>query len=260
VSPFLDDRRGVLRTAPDGTGSLERRAPTARLAPYITWYWSVSWDLRGHPPHRQVTLPHPSAHLIFELGEAMLYGPPRQRFERELSDVGRVVGVRFSGGGLAALLGGPPPVGPLPASTLDGLDGPALAAAVAAATDMSTVVGVLDAALTAILPAEVDPALEVIDRALLAVEDSGLVRVDELAERLGLGVRSLQRLFARYVGLSPGWVIRRRRLQEVALRATSGEPVDWSQLAVQLGYYDQAHLVRDFTAAVGEPPARYSAR
>jgi AraC-like DNA-binding protein len=109
-----------------------------------------------------------------------------------------------------------------------------------------------------VLPAEVDPALEVIGRAMRAIEDPGLVRVDDLAERRGLGVRSVQRLFARYVGLSPGWVIRRRRLQEVALRATSDEPVDWSSLAVRLGYYDQAHLVRDFTAAVGESPARYS--
>jgi AraC-like DNA-binding protein len=36
--------------------------------------------------------------------------------------------------------------------------------------------------------------------------------------------------------------------------------VDWSSLAAELGYYDQAHLIRDFTAAVGEPPGRYSAR
>jgi AraC-like DNA-binding protein len=251
----------VLRTAPDGTGSLERRAPAAAVAPYVTWYWAVSWDLRGRPPHRQATLPHPSAHLIIEHAEALLYGPPRHRFERELAGAGRVVGVRFSAGGLAALLGQPPADGPLPASTLEGLDGPALATAVTAASTMDEITRVLDDALVPLVPTEVDPALAVIERAIRAVEeDVTLVRVDDLAERLGLSARSVQRLFARYVGLSPGWVIRRRRLQEVALRATGDEPVDWSSLAVELGYYDQAHLVRDFTAAVGEPPARYSAR
>lgn len=251
----------MLRTAPDGTGSLERRAPAPGVAPYVAWYWAVSWDLRGQPPHRQVTLPHPSAHLIVEHGEALLYGPPRHRFERVLAGTGRVVGVRFAAGGLAALLGFPPPVGPLPASTLEGLDGPGLAAAVTATSTMDEVGRVLDEALVRVLPAEVDPALVVIERAMRTIEhDVTLVRVDDLAERLDTGVRSLQRLFARYVGLSPGWVIRRRRLQEVAMRATGDEPVDWSSLAVELGYYDQAHLVRDFTAVVGEPPARYSAR
>jgi AraC-like DNA-binding protein len=34
--------------------------------------------------------------------------------------------------------------------------------------------------------------------------------------------------------------------------------VDWAAVAVELGYSDQAHLVRDFTAAVGTPPARYA--
>ena len=250
----------MLRTAPDGTGSLERRAPSPGVAPYVAWYWAVSWDLRGRPPHRQATLPHPSAHLIIEHGEALLYGPPRHRFERVLAGAGRVVGVRFTAGGLAALLGFPPADGPLPASTLEGLDGPTLAAAVTATSTMDEATRVLDEALAPVVPDEVDPALAVIEQAMRAVEDGTVVRVDDLAERLGLGVRSLQRLFARYVGLSPGWVIRRRRLQEVALRATGGEPVDWSSLAVELGYYDQAHLVRDFTAAVGEPPARYSAR
>jgi AraC-like DNA-binding protein len=126
---------------------------------------------------------------------------------------------------------------------------------------MDEITPVLDDALAAVVPSEVDPALALIERSIRAVdEDPTLVRVGELAERLGLSARSLQRLFARYVGLSPGWVIRRRRLQEVALRATAGPPVDWSSLAVELGYYDQAHLIRDFTAAVGEPPARYSAR
>jgi AraC-like DNA-binding protein len=231
------------------------------VAPYVTWYWVVSWDLRGRPPHRQVTLPHPSAHLIVEHGEALLYGPPRHRFERELAGVGRVVGVRFAAGGLAALLGRPPADGPLPASTLEGLDGPALAAAITAASTMDETARVLDEALARVVPSDIDPALAVIERAVRAVEDDAtLVRVDDLATRLGLSTRSLQRLFARYVGLSPGWVIRRRRLQEVALRATGDEPVDWSSLAAELGYYDQAHLIRDFTAAVGEPPARYSAR
>ncbi|MEO5873514.1 MAG: helix-turn-helix domain-containing protein, partial [Streptosporangiaceae bacterium] len=67
-----------------------------------------------------------------------------------------------------------------------------------------------------------------------------------------------QRLFAEYVGVSPKWVLRRARLQKAATRADRGDTIDWAALAAELGYADQAHLVRDFTATVGLPPARYT--
>jgi AraC-like DNA-binding protein len=52
--------------------------------------------------------------------------------------------------------------------------------------------------------------------------------------------------------------MRRARLHEVAARADSGEFIDWATLAADLGYADQAHLTRDFTATIGVPPARYA--
>lgn len=76
----------------------------------------------------------------------------------------------------------------------------------------------------------------------------------DLAAHLGLSVRSLHRLFAEYVGVGPGWVARRFRLQEAAVHATTGAPVDCARLATDLGYCDQAHLVRDFTRTVRRTP------
>jgi AraC-like DNA-binding protein len=90
-------------------------------------------------------------------------------------------------------------------------------------------------------------------------DDPGLRRVDQLSASSGLTARSLQRLFADYVGVSPKWVMRRARLHEAAERADSGEPVDWALLASDLGYADQAHLTRDFTVTIGIPPSRYAA-
>lgn len=90
-------------------------------------------------------------------------------------------------------------------------------------------------------------------------DDPGLRRVDELSAASGMTARSLQRLFADYVGVSPKWVMRRARLHEAAERADSGEPVDWASLAANLGYADQAHLTRDFTATLGVSPTRYAA-
>jgi transcriptional regulator GlxA family with amidase domain len=88
--------------------------------------------------------------------------------------------------------------------------------------------------------------------------DQELRRVTALAEVFRLPERRLQRLFAEYVGVSPKWVMRRARLLEAARRADAGDVVDWAAIALDLGYADQAHLTRDFTATLGVPPARYA--
>ncbi len=64
-------------------------------------------------------------------------------------------------------------------------------------------------------------------------------------------------VFADYVGASPKWVTRRFRMQEAAARAAVG-PADWARLAVDLGYGDQSHFSRDFTANVGTAPTHYA--
>jgi AraC-like DNA-binding protein len=47
-------------------------------------------------------------------------------------------------------------------------------------------------------------------------------------------------------------------LYEAAERARQGAGVDWAALAVELGYSDQSHLIRDFSASIGMPPDRYA--
>jgi AraC-like DNA-binding protein len=72
-----------------------------------------------------------------------------------------------------------------------------------------------------------------------------------------MGVRSLQQLFSDYVGVSPKWVIRRYRLHEAADRLANGEEVDLTALALDLGYFDQAHFTSDFRKLVGQAPGQY---
>ena len=57
--------------------------------------------------------------------------------------------------------------------------------------------------------------------------------------------------------MSPKWVIRRYRLHEALERVNAGHRVDWAALAAELGYFDQAHFIRDFKALVGRTPAEY---
>jgi AraC-like DNA-binding protein len=86
--------------------------------------------------------------------------------------------------------------------------------------------------------------------------DRAILKVEDLAARYDTNVRMLQRLFGKYVGVTPKWVIQRYRLHEAAQRLASGD-VRQTELALSLGYADQAHFVRDFRAVVGRPPAAY---
>ena len=70
---------------------------------------------------------------------------------------------------------------------------------------------------------------------------------------------TLERTFRRCVGVGPKWILRRFRVHEACERIAAGAPPCWSALAAELGYFDQAHFIRDFKSQVGRTPAEYAA-
>jgi AraC-like DNA-binding protein len=94
----------------------------------------------------------------------------------------------------------------------------------------------------------------------LAQSDPGLTRVEELAERLAVSPRTLQRHLGRVLGVSPKWVVQRARIHDALEHAGASTTPDWAGLAQQLGFADQAHFTNTFTAMIGVPPARYVSR
>ena len=277
--------RGVLR--PDLAAlnfRLTRHAPSGVLAPFVDYYWIPRWDLRGKPPYEQRILPHPNVHLVFEASGAGIFGVDRRLFTRTLSGLGLALGVRFTAGGFrpfwqapisqltdrvvpAARLFGPRAEKTRQAIMRDsdagrfdtgGFDTGGFYAGGFDADD-ARMIGWAEALLRSVLP-ERDPLAEQVAALVSHItDDPGLRRVDQLSAESGMTARTLQRLFADYVGASPKWVMRRARLHEAAERADSGEPVDWACLASDLGYADQAHWTRDFTVTIGVPPSRYAA-
>jgi AraC-like DNA-binding protein len=84
------------------------------------------------------------------------------------------------------------------------------------------------------------------------------VRVERVADRLGVSARHLRRAFTENVGIGPKEFARTVRLQRaVRMAATSS---DWAQIAAAAGYYDQAHLIADFRQLVGLTPGAFSRR
>jgi AraC-like DNA-binding protein len=265
--------RGVLRPVETAeVAGLRRDADVdAALVPFVERYWSVRWDRTGHPPFRSEVLSHPSVNVSVESGDrprfgfalpaVLVHGVVTRRFTVDLVGTGRVTAVKFRPGGFAAFTGmRPARNGVTRLGSELGLDPDCLRSAVLAEDDDAARAAVLDAALARHAP---EPAPAYLDlQALLArmIEDRDLVRVDQVAALAGLSTRSLQRVFAAYVGVSPKAVLARYRLQDAAALIDAGEVADLAELAISLGWFDQAHFSRDFRSVVGTTPSAYLQR
>ncbi|MDG4825844.1 helix-turn-helix domain-containing protein [Asanoa sp. WMMD1127] len=236
------------------------RPPAAALAPFVAHYWVIHWDLRGRAPHEQRVLPYPAVNMTFLPGRCRVTGVPRGRFTEVLSGVGRVFGARFRATGFRPFLGAPVATITDRSLRVEEVFGAGVPAAEILAADDAAATALLDRFLVAQAPTAPDPVAETVEAIMArAADDSTITRVDHLVDAFGIGARRMQRLFAEHVGVGPKWVIRRYRLHEAAAAASAqGDGLDVAALAARLGYADQAHLTRDFTAVVGEPPARYA--
>lgn len=86
---------------------------------------------------------------------------------------------------------------------------------------------------------------------------SGRVGVRALAEWLGVSPRRVQQLFQTHLGVSPRQWARLCRFRAcLRLLRHTPRPV-WAQLAIDAGFYDQAHLVNEFQSFCGLTPAEY---
>lgn len=256
--------RGVLR--PDlGAGHFqhERHLPSEPLRPLIEHYWYVAWDLRGQPPRQQATLPHPGVHLVVEPPQARIYGVHGGRFETTLSERGYVFGIKFKPAGFHPFYG--KSLATLADSScaladVFGADGAAYEQDVLRAPDLATMEALAEHLLRAHWPA-FDATIERINTLVASiVDDRSITTVERLCEGAGTTVRALQRLFREYVGVGPKWIINRYRLHEAIAQLQEGRAVSWAELALELGYFDQAHFIRDFRRLVGCTPGVYAKR
>ena len=252
--------------------SLERTPPTgpeeASLALVVDWFWCVRWNLPDGEVHAQQVLPHPSVNLALGTTGAEIAGIGTRVDTRTLRGRGVVVAAKFTPGGFTAVCPVPP------ATLVDQLvplttlfpDAGSFIDIVNDFLEVDDVDGArtqLKAFLEAhlVLDDKRQADLRRLHEGLRVLhQEETLTRVDQLAARMGLSVRSLQRLFLHLVGVPAKTILQRARLQDVAEHLQRGESVGLAQLAAQLDYADQSHLQRDFLRCFGESPAAYRRR
>jgi AraC-like DNA-binding protein len=259
-----DPSRGILKTAFAGQGRYryERYHPSSDLDPYVEHYWLVEWDLRGMEPENAETLPHPSAHMTFERDAGgRIRGPARAKFSRILKEQGGVFAVKFRPAGFH-------PFVEIPVTRFSdkifttheifGAEGGELDRAILAESADQGRINIVESFLRARRPDPDENVIRLSEIVYAVAREREILKVEDIVERYGLNKRTLQRLFAKYVGVSPKWVIQRYRLHEAAEQLATGAPVNQAELALSLGYSDQAHFVRDFKSIVGVSPAAYA--
>ena len=88
---------------------------------------------------------------------------------------------------------------------------------------------------------------------------SGAVRVADLAAELDLSPRTLERQFAQQVGVNPKTLARVARFDAANLRIRTDPEVPMAELIFDLGFFDQAHLIREFRALSSMTPGTFAA-
>ncbi|WP_248488640.1 helix-turn-helix transcriptional regulator [Tsukamurella sp. PLM1] len=246
--------RGILYPAQLPT--FERRAPSPSADALVRWFWISQWQIAPGRTSRQDVLAFPALNLVVETDLVGLAGATTERTHRDLVGTGWAVGALLRPAATPAvtddaraILGGYPTV-----------DAPGLHAAVAAAMsggDLGSACLAIESWLTARVPTVSDDAA-LANRLVVAIEeDEAILTVEDAAARIGVSARTAQRLSRRFVGLTPLQLIHRRRLQEAAHLLSTKPDTSIADIAAELGYADQPHLVRDFRKVLGFTPGGY---
>ena len=263
-----------------------RGIPAEPLRPYVAAY--TGYRQRGVPPARHRGLPSPYLTLIFTLDEPltiMAHPDPRQppgEYGALLGGLHSVPALITHAGAQSGIQVALRPLGArallgLPAGELAALDLPAEAVLGGVCAELRDRVrcaagwperfAVLDEILLrrASLSWAADPAVapEVSWAWHELLREGGATRVSELAAGTGWSERHLTSRFRTEIGLAPkaaARVIRFDRARKLLVRKlTAGGDYLLADLAADCGYFDQAHLAREFRALAGCPPSQWLA-
>ncbi len=251
--------------------------PGPPLDGYVDRFW-LSADAPARPCER--ILPSGTVDLVINLStdEIRIYddpsdpactqryrgaavsGPYRNSFRVDPLPCATLMGVHFRPGGAVRVLGVPAHELAGAHVDLDAVWGPSageLRERLHAATTPAKRFAVLEEALLGRLRRSA-PRHDAIPVALDAFEQADtVVRVRDVARGVGLSQRRFIQIFTAEVGMTPklyGRVRRFQRARELVRRAT--EP-DWAVLALDCGFFDQSHLIRDFEEFSGLSPEAY---
>ncbi|WP_437822026.1 helix-turn-helix domain-containing protein [Sorangium sp. So ce1078] len=212
-------------------------------------------------------LPDGRTTLVFRVieggrrGDVSVAGPRTRALFKNATGIARAVILQFKPGWSAPLLG----VAAnelrdriVPLEDIWGRSGGDLYLELLAARSLPEVIDRLSHAIALRAHHTSEPASARLARRAVHLLEGDEVRVESVAERLGVTARHLRRAFTESVGIGPKEFARTVRLQRAVRMAATSR--DWVRIAVDAGYYDQAHLIADFRELVGLTPGAFLKR
>jgi AraC-like DNA-binding protein len=104
---------------------------------------------------------------------------------------------------------------------------------------------------------EIQVKNQVIDKIITAIFNSkGTITISEIQKEFFVTERQLQRLFRKYIGLSPKFYSRIIRFNHI-FQLGKQKKLSWLEVTHLSGYFDQSHFIRDFKSFTGEEPSGY---
>lgn len=249
--------------------------PSPPLAAHVQFFGY--WHNAQSTTHRSRALPRGAATVIIDLGPrervdffaadattrldvgtAFIAGAGVTSYVTQIDPSQTVLTIHFRPGGASAFL--PAPQDDLEDTCVDldtiwGRDATILRARLIEAPSARSRVALVESFLLARMRSR-DPTVGAV---LLAAERQPSLRVAEASALTGLSARRLIASFRTEVGLTPKTYLRVRRFQ-AAMRLLDAGDANGARIAADLGYYDQAHFVRDFRSFTAMTPTEYTQR
>ncbi len=247
--------------------------PSALLSPYVECFWVLEGNTRQTPDGPERLLPDGCVELVINFGlpfrehldqhqtatqpARFLVGQMTRPLLISPSGPFQVLGIRFQPGGTAPFFRFPiaevtnriVPLADIDSSLENGVVG-----RVCEEGRLNEKVRLTEQLLEQQLKACSTPGTSLRPAVSRILQSGGQVSIDSLAHDLGLSGRQLGRRFQAEVGLGPKLLCRILRFQRI-FSALGRNDESWAGLALDCGYYDQAHLIKDFQQFTGQTPS-----
>ncbi|MDY6911826.1 MAG: helix-turn-helix domain-containing protein [Chloroflexota bacterium] len=254
----------------DRNGIIEYREflPSEQLRPFIACYSTSNSKSALETPFNHRIIPDGCVNLIFDLADpsgqyGFVTGPVRQAQFVPMVDHVQLIGIRFFPGSALHFMAAQLQVITGRSAPLDAIlgytDTQLISEQLAQEPSIEKKVSILEHYIARHLKEDI-PVDSTLNNAMHFIYASkGNIRISDLAKRLQVSHRQLDRKFNTWLGMSPKAFCRIVRFQS-ALKVLPGALAeDFISIALESGYYDQSHFIQEFHSLYGLSPSRFRA-
>lgn len=232
--------------------------PSNDLKHIVDLFWSVKWKLPEGVIFTQQIIPNPHVNIVNYSDGTFVEGVVKKLFEHNLQGTGEILGIKFRIGAFNNFTNEKMSTFTNKKIEIGKVLSPGLWPMLINIDDTQSKIRYMEQLL-------ISCPYQVNEKGILAEEIINFIRYNKyiasvgmVAKHFDISSRSIQRIFDKYVGVNPKWIIRMFRLQELKEEIESNNHPNWADLAARLEYSDQSHMIKDFKSILNITPEKYN--